>query len=53
MTLVTEVLLGGVLEYHIALTGLIIVLMIFFAPDGLIGIARSAERLFVPRETPN
>jgi branched-chain amino acid transport system permease protein len=53
MTLVTKVLLGGVLEYHIALTGLIIVLMIFFAPDGLIGIARSAERLFVPRETPN
>ena len=52
MTLVTKALLGGVLEYHLALTGMIIVLIVFFAPEGLIGIARRAGRLFIRRETP-
>ncbi len=52
MTLITKALLGSVLEYHLALTGMIIVLIVFFAPEGLIGIARRAGRLFIRRETP-
>jgi branched-chain amino acid transport system permease protein len=50
MTLVTKVLLGGLLEYHLALTGLIIILIVYFAPDGVIGVARSVSRILVGRE---
>jgi len=50
MTLVTKVLLGGLLEYHLALTGMIIILIVYFAPDGVIGLARSVSRILVGRE---
>ncbi|MFO1080365.1 MAG: branched-chain amino acid ABC transporter permease [Reyranellaceae bacterium] len=39
MTLLTKVLLGGLLEYHLALTGLVVVVVVLRAPDGLIGLA--------------
>ena len=52
MTLVTKVLLGGMLEYHLALTGIIIILIVYFAPNGVIGIARSAGRHLTRREPP-
>jgi branched-chain amino acid transport system permease protein len=52
MTLVTKALLGSMLEYHLALTGMVIVLMVFFAPEGLIGIARSAGRSLTQRRAP-
>jgi branched-chain amino acid transport system permease protein len=53
MTLVTNALFGDVLEYHLALTGIIIVLIVFFAPSGLIGIVRGVMRLLIQPKAPN
>jgi branched-chain amino acid transport system permease protein len=53
MTLVTNALFGDVLEYHLALTGIIIILIVFFAPSGLIGIVRGAMRLLIQQKALN
>jgi branched-chain amino acid transport system permease protein len=44
MTLLTKVMLGDFLEYHLAITGLIVVAIVFLAPDGLLGLAEKAWR---------
>jgi branched-chain amino acid transport system permease protein len=44
MTLLTKILLGGMLEYHLAITGLIVIAVVYFAPEGLIGIVGSLRR---------
>ena len=33
MTILTKVLLGGFLEFHLALTGIVVIGVVFFAPD--------------------
>ena len=42
--LLTKVMLGDFLEYHLAITGLIVVAIVFLAPDGLLGLAEKAWR---------
>lgn len=37
MMVITKLLLSNMLEFHLAFTGLIIVLIVLYAPDGLIG----------------
>jgi branched-chain amino acid transport system permease protein len=44
MTLLTKVMLGDFLEYHLAITGVIIVLIVYLAPDGLLGLVGTAWR---------
>ena len=36
--------MGDFLEYHLAITGLIVVAIVFLAPDGLLGLAEKAWR---------
>ncbi|MNX40432.1 leucine/isoleucine/valine transporter permease subunit [compost metagenome] len=37
LMVITKLLLSNMLEFHLAFTGLIIVLMVLYAPDGLVG----------------
>ena len=44
MTFITKLLLSNLLEYHLAITGMIIVAMMLFAPNGLIGLGGLIRR---------
>lgn len=55
MMVITKLLLSNMLEFHLAFTGMIIVMMVLYAPDGLIGLMerrRSARRARAQEVTP-
>jgi branched-chain amino acid transport system permease protein len=39
MTALTKLALADMLEYHLAITGLVVILVVIAAPEGLLGIA--------------
>jgi branched-chain amino acid transport system permease protein len=54
MTLLTQVVLGNLLQIHMMLTGLVIIVLVFLLPHGLIGFIRarlkgSSLRIVAPR----
>jgi branched-chain amino acid transport system permease protein len=50
MTFITKVLLGGLLEYHLAITGLIVIFIVYFAPGGLLGLGKLVRRRLLKPE---
>ena len=44
MTFLTQVVLGGVLQVHMMMTGLVIIALVFLLPNGLIGSLRAKKR---------
>lgn len=51
MTLLTKAILGNFIDYHLAITGLIIILVVFLAPEGLIGLTKTLVRRVHTRRT--
>ena len=44
MTFLTQVVLGGMLQAHMMMTGLIIIALVFLLPNGLIGLFRKQRK---------
>ena len=50
MTVVTQVLLGDLLDYHMLLTGLLLIAIVLAAPKGLLGLAKKAQARWSARQ---
>ena len=44
MTVLTDVVLGGMLQAHMMLTGLVIIALVFLAPNGVVGLFRRRRK---------
>ena len=44
MTVLNEVVLGGLLQVHMMLTGLVIIALVFLAPNGIVGLFRKRRK---------